>query len=141
MKRKARCPLAGILIFFVFGITISGCASNPQSLPRIYSNLALTGETEELLSGTKWALYYSAGYPHEIVQFENDGRAVWFRFLSGETNNDNSKNSSWERNGNTVKIVYFNGAFLIEGILNETNTRITFKNHDGELFLEPYSAL
>ena len=118
MKRNGLLLL--VLGFVFFGFMITGCATTYHK----FRNTKLTGESEQLLSGTRWK--DSADY---IMLCESGGKLTFFT-PDGKIDKYQSKNASWERIGNTFRMNIIDGSAIFEGFLNETNTRITFTKID-----------
>jgi hypothetical protein len=109
---------AGVLaVFIVLGLA---CASTPT--PHQWADVQYSGEDSPLLEGTTWTyINRSSGYTR-TVEFRSGGKLV----VSGWGN------STWERRGNTVRMVVDNGYYSWEGTYYADTKRIMGSGQNSE---------
>jgi uncharacterized membrane protein len=84
-----------------------------NNVVRAWTGITFTGESDQLLSGTRWELRGSND-SHRMIELLASGVAVLYH-MNGSIYTDGCKNSTWERQGNLFKMTVSNGFALYEG--------------------------
>lgn len=114
MSKKWLPQSIAAVVLAVFSVLGQGCESSPPPTPNQWAGVVFTGENEPLLEGTVWA--YADDQPPVTVSFGPGGKLI------GLGNPD--KSHTWQRNGNTVKMVISSGYVYMEGTYYPANNTI-----------------
>ena len=128
---KKNCNLLGL----VFCLVMIGCVSVSKDTSEVINkssiNIKYLGETEQLLSGSRWSICFLSRETDTYetfssIIFESNGNISWFN-SSGEIDDDFSKDCSWERIDKSVKFKIDNMC-IYDLTLNENNNKMVIND-------------
>ena len=113
--KKGNYILNLISIFLL--MFLMSCVSTQRPFKNIY-----IGETEHLLTGTRWELRDLKSTDNFMlyVEFNDGGTMSWYN-IPDSYNAFLSENSTWERSGNDLIFNARDGFYLYEGRINNFN--------------------
>ena len=118
MKKKI---VLGALVLVIAGSLFPGCATV------LWKGTVFHGEQEPLIADTRWEMQIQPTSGNLMVNYIHlvpGGQALWYT-TTGAADNRLGKDSYWERSGNVIRIVAFNGYWLCESNIPDMNNLST----------------
>ena len=108
-----------------------------RNVTSVWSGVRFSGESEQLLAGTRWELRCSND-TYRMIELLVSGVAVLY-LMDGSIYSSGCKNSTWERQGSLFRMTVSNGFALYEGnITRKNNNQAIFgtgKNSNGDSWM------